>query len=105
MVFVCCFFFPFFVWDCALDKFIAKFWFGVKFKWTNNGLDYVGGQGCTISIDVDLISWFDLNDYFGKDFQNLDEWKKYSSNLEEKVKFSIFNLSFWGFKVHWWREE
>ena len=30
--------------------------------YTNNGLDYVGGQGCTISIDLDLISWFDLDD-------------------------------------------
>ena len=59
----CCFspfFFP--IKECALDKLTAMFWFGGKFKWTNNGLDYVGGQGCTIEIDADMISWFDLDD-------------------------------------------
>ena len=46
----------------VFDKFTAKFWFGCKFKWTINGLDYVGGEGCTIEIDANLISWFDLDD-------------------------------------------
>ena len=52
---------PFFlVYAGIVDKFTAKFWFEGKFKWTNNGLDYVGSEGCTIEIDANLISWFDL---------------------------------------------
>ena len=59
----CCCFFPFLsVQECAFEKFTAQFWFGGKFKWTNNALDYVGGEGCTIEIDANLISWFDSDD-------------------------------------------
>ena len=98
------FFSYFYVQNGAPDKFTANFWLGSKFKWTNNDLDYVGGQGCTISIDPDVISWFDLDDYFGKDFLNL-EMGKIQFEFGRKAKFSIFNLFFWGFKLHQWREE
>ena len=48
----------------------------------NIDLDYVGGQCCTISIDPDLISWFNLDDLV-------------VNKIEVKYEHSLFFYEFW----------
>jgi hypothetical protein len=40
----------------------VKIWHGGKFKRTGVGLEYLGGEFRTVSVDPDLISWFDLDE-------------------------------------------
>ena len=64
-----------------------KFWYGGKFKRIGVALDYVGGKYKSLSLNPDLISWFDLDDLvvttLGVNYEHQLYYLLHNSNIFE----------------------